>query len=200
MTDEERLWIAEYHRLALAADWDGLIAHIRASVNMSKAVLLSANPQVQAAVCNVLDSIPEGCTPADAKMLREANHGLAESVSDAISERDEWKRNFEVANTREHEAIAADRAVERALGRADGADALIAYLDGLFVSGNGIPVDRPWFSAETWGVVKDFVRNGLPLDHDRVEIERIYRQKTAAGLRAYSPMKAALEARAEVPK
>lgn len=70
--------------------------------------------------------------------------------------------------------------------------ALVGYIDSLFVSGNEVPVTKPWLSAETWAVVKDYLRHGLPLDHDRIEIERIYRQKTAVGLRAYSPLAAAL--------
>lgn len=28
-----------------------------------------------------MDNVPEGCTPADAQMLRQANHGLAEENS-----------------------------------------------------------------------------------------------------------------------
>lgn len=72
---------------------------------------------------------------------------------------------------------------------------LAAYIDGLFESGNSVPVQRPWLSAETWAVVKEYLRHGLPLDHDRIEIERIYRQRSAMGLRAYSPLAAALEER-----
>jgi chromosome segregation ATPase len=38
-------------------------------------------------------------------------------ISDLRTERDEWKHAFEVANTKDHEAIAADRALHSAIGR-----------------------------------------------------------------------------------
>lgn len=135
------------------------------------------------------------CNCTDLKDAADELDRLASALSNVRMECDKWKHAFDVANTSDHEAIAADRAVQHALGRAEGADALIAYLDALLVSGNSIPVERPWFTAESWAVVKDYVRHGLPLDHDRIEIERIYRQKTAAGLRAFSPLAEALEAR-----
>lgn len=74
---------------------------------------------------------------------------------------------------------------------------LVAHIDSLFASGNGVPVERITLSAATWEVMKDYLSHGLPLDFDRIEIERIYRGKTAKGLRAYSPMQAALTAHAE---
>lgn len=68
---------------------------------------------------------------------------------------------------------------------------IIDYIDGFYVSGNSVPVDRPWISAESWGVAKELLALGLPLEHDLIERECVYRKKlTAYGdeTRAKSPL------------
>lgn len=73
---------------------------------------------------------------------------------------------------------------------------IIDYIDGFYVSGNSVPVDRPWINAESWGVAKELLALGLPLEHDLIERECVYRKKlTAYGdeTRAKSPLRERLE-------
>lgn len=54
-------------------------------VDLQMMAWLRANTDVEA----ILDTIPEGCTPTDAKVLREANHAVADEVATVTQERDE---------------------------------------------------------------------------------------------------------------
>lgn len=77
---------------------------------------------------------------------------LTYAASDAMRERDDYKHAFEVEKAANEEALSADRAVERALGRAEGAE----YAEQLreAVSGvlteydDGFPADRASFMCD----------------------------------------------------
>jgi hypothetical protein len=71
------------------------------------------------------------------------------------------------------------------------AQALIAYIDALFVSGNDVPTTTTLFSRSSWDIIKECLAEGLPLDYHVVEAEAVYRRKLAAygdETRATSPL------------
>lgn len=70
---------------------------------------------------------------------------------------------------------------------------LVSYIDKYFVSGNDRPVTTILFSKDVWDVIKEFLRDDLPLDYHVVESEAVYRRKQAVygdELRAKSPLAA----------
>lgn len=70
-------------------------------------------------------------------------------------------------------------------------EGLIAYINALFVSGNAVPVTSTLFGIESWEVIKECLRDGLPLDYNVVESECVYRRKLAVygeETRATSPL------------
>ncbi len=79
---------------------------------------------------------------------------------------------------------------------------IIAYIDGFYVSGNSVPIDRPWINAASWKIAKELLDLGLPLEHALIEQECVYRRKLAAygdETRAVSPLQERLAALGKAP-
>lgn len=72
-------------------------------------------------------------------------------------------------------------------------DQLVEYIDGFLRSGNAVPVDRGWLSGDSWAIAKEMLAENLPINHNIIEAELVYRRKLAAygeDTKATSPLQA----------
>jgi hypothetical protein len=103
-------------------------------------------------------------------------------------------------------AEAAEYLSKSARPEAEPKGQLIPYIDALFVSGNDVPVQRAWINDESWALIKECLAAGIPLDHQVIESEVVWRRSkeriaaTGDAIRRDSPLAAYREAMNESPK